>query len=242
MCAFFHEEGAFERYTCARARCTPPSCVVHHRITLMELYRCTKNSHIACSKFLEVRGHPMCTCVARAHCTTTPQVMHHRKVLVELYQCTKFRVASSKFPESKGAYACANSTCIARVLCTPSLNGMHHRIMLLNSISVPNLVSIGQNFLKPEDPSRINFSGLVARSLHPTRTATTKTYMLGSMHVTCKFGISRAHRVACRGGKRTTGANHLHVHCTCTMHPSPFLHTAPSRPCQGVPMYRVWCP
>ena len=43
---------------------------------------------------------------------------------------------------------------------------------------LPNLVSIAQNFLGPEDPSRINFSGLVARSLHPTRTATTKTYRL----------------------------------------------------------------
>ena len=100
-----HEEGAFERCTCTRARCTPPLCVVHHRKTLIELYRCTKNFHVACSNFIEVRGHPMCTCVARAHCTTTPQVMHHRKVRVELYQCTKFRVASLKFPESKGAHA-----------------------------------------------------------------------------------------------------------------------------------------
>ena len=58
---------------------------------------------------------------------------------------------------------------------------MTHTIELrsLNSISVPNLVSIAKNFLEPEDPSRINFSGLVAGSLHPTRTATTKTYMLG---------------------------------------------------------------
>ena len=130
MCAFFHEEGAFERYTCARARCTPPSCVVHHRITLMELNPCP-NFHIARSKFPEIRGLSYCTRVARAHCTTTPQLMHHRIALVELCHCTEFRVASSKFPESKGAYACANSTCIARVLCTPSLNGMHHRIMLI---------------------------------------------------------------------------------------------------------------
>ena len=58
---------------------------------------------------------------------------------------------------------------------------MTHTIELrsLNSINVPNLVSIAKNFLEPEDPSRINFSGVVARSLHPTRTATTKTYMLG---------------------------------------------------------------
>ena len=79
----------------------------------------------------------------------------------------------------------------------------------------------------------------------PQRDHTKKTQKhicWGSIHVACKFGISGAYRLACRGGKRTTGAKHLHVHCTCTMHPSPFLLTAPSRPCQGVPMYRVWCP
>ena len=36
----------------------------------------------------------------------------------------------------------------------------------LNSISVPNLVSIGQNFLEPEDPSQINFFGPGSRSMH----------------------------------------------------------------------------
>ena len=46
----------------------------------------------------------------------------------------------------------------------------------LNSIYVPNLVSIAQNFLAPEDPSKINFSGPGARSLHPTGTVTTKVY------------------------------------------------------------------
>ena len=48
----------------------------------------------------------------------------------------------------------------------------------LNSISVPNLVSIDENFLEPEDPSQINLSGPSARSLHPKGTVTTKTYML----------------------------------------------------------------
>ena len=38
----------------------------------------------------------------------------------------------------------------------------------LNSISVPNLVSISQSFLEPEDPSRIKISGLGARSLYLT--------------------------------------------------------------------------
>ena len=52
-------------------------------------------------------------------------------------------------------------------------------LRLLNSVSVPNLVSIAQNFLEPEEPSQINLSGHGARSLHPTRTVTTKTYRLG---------------------------------------------------------------
>ena len=45
--------------------------------------------------------------VARAQCTITTLVMHQRIALVELYQYAKFRVASSKFTESKGAYAYA---------------------------------------------------------------------------------------------------------------------------------------
>ena len=48
----------------------------------------------------------------------------------------------------------------------------------LNFISVPNLVSLVQNFLEPEDPSRIKFFGLGACTLHPTRTATGKVYRL----------------------------------------------------------------
>ena len=49
----------------------------------------------------------------------------------------------------------------------------------LNFISVPNLVSLDQNFLEPEDPSRIKFFRPCACTLHPTRTATGKTYRLG---------------------------------------------------------------
>ena len=79
---------------------------MNHRITLMELDRCT-NFQLLSSKFPEMRGSLACTCVARAQCTTTPKVVHHRIVLVELYQCAKFRVASSKFPESESACAYA---------------------------------------------------------------------------------------------------------------------------------------
>ena len=64
---------------------------------------------------------------------------------------------------------------------------------------VPNLVAIAQNFLEPEDPSQINFSATGARSLHRTGSVTTKHIAWGSIHVTCKFGISRVHRLGCRG-------------------------------------------
>ena len=65
----------------------------------------------------------------------------------------------------------------------------------LNSISVPNLVSIGQNFLEPEDPSQINFSGPGARSLHLKGTVTTKVYMLGKH--TCNLQVWHQPRVPC---------------------------------------------
>ena len=48
-----------------------------------------------------------------------------------------------------------------------------------NSISVPNLVAISQNFLNPEDPSQMNFAGPGTRSLHRTGTVTTKACLLG---------------------------------------------------------------
>ena len=57
------------------------------------------------SNFPEIRGLAYCTHVARALCTITPLVIRHRIALFELHQYAKFCVASSKFPESKGAYA-----------------------------------------------------------------------------------------------------------------------------------------
>ena len=57
--------------------------------------------------------------------------MHDRIALVELYQCTEFHVASSKVPESEGAYAYAMFTCTARALCTLSRNDRYHRITLI---------------------------------------------------------------------------------------------------------------
>ena len=86
----------------------------------------------------------------------------------------------------------------------------------LNSISVPNLVSIGQSFLKPENPSQINFSGPGARSLHVTGTATTKAYMLGKH--TCNLQVWHQPRVPCgllgqqKNYRCKTFARALHVH------------------------------
>ena len=57
----------------------------------------------------------------------------------------------------------------------------------LNFISVPNLVSLAQNFLEPEDPSRMKFFGPGACTLHPTRTVTRKTYRLGQY--TCDLQV-----------------------------------------------------
>ena len=138
---------------CPRSPCTPPPSNIGYRYILTERNHCP-NLHIARSNFPKIRGLAACTCIARALCTATTQVMHHRMALVELYQCTKFHVASSKVPESEGAYVCAMFTCIAP----------HHEttgtieLPSFNSNSVPNLVSIAQSFLKPEDPSQINLS------------------------------------------------------------------------------------
>ena len=97
---------------------------------LTELNHCP-NFHIPGQKFPEIRGLAYSTRVARAQCATTPFVMHHQTAIVERYQCTKIHLASSKFPESKGAYACVKCTCIARALYTPSRNCLYHRITLI---------------------------------------------------------------------------------------------------------------
>ena len=100
--------------------------------TIKEIYRCT-NFHAACSKFPEIRGLLLCTCVARAPCTIISQALHHRIALVEKNQCIKFRVTSSKVPESESAYPNAQCTCISRALCIVSRNNMYHRITLIRS-------------------------------------------------------------------------------------------------------------
>ena len=117
----------------------------------MELIRCT-NFHVASLKYLEIRGLSACTCVPRVQCTTTPLVMRHRTALVGLYQCTKFRVASSKFPESKGAYAVAKCTCVARALCTLSSNDRYHRIALIELLQCAKISDNSSKFPRTGGP------------------------------------------------------------------------------------------
>ena len=130
--------------------------------------------------FPELRGFAACTCTMHHNF----QVMHHRRAIVELYQCTKSRVAPPKFPEVK----MPNCLCLCNVHSARAMHvnyATHHHMQCpielrtLNSIDVPNLVSLAKNFLEPEDPSPIKFFGPGACSLHPTRTAVRKAYRLG---------------------------------------------------------------
>ena len=108
-----------------------------------------------------------CTCT----CTTTPQILHHRIALVELHRCTKFRVARSKFPEDRGTYAPYHE-----MACTIE-------IYSLNSISVPNLVSIAQSFLKPEDPMSKKFFRLWRVQPAPHRNSNHKSTQVGVIYM-----------------------------------------------------------
>ena len=75
-----------------------------------------------------------------------------------------------QFPEIKG---------FAASKCITTFQVSHHQEHSLNSISVPNLVSLAQNFLAPENPTSQKCSAPGACSLHPTGTATTKAHRLG---------------------------------------------------------------
>ena len=111
----------------------------------------------------------------------------------------------------------------------------------LKSISVPNLVSIAQVFLKPADPCQINSSGPGTRRLCPTETVTTETHRLWQH--TCDLHVwhQRCPPFGLEGKEKAIGENNLHVHCTRTMHHSPLFHTAQSRHCQGAPKCQIWC-
>ena len=118
---------------------------------------------------------------ARRTCTIhTPQ--HSKLCTIEEHSSncisvlTKFCVTLPKFPEVKMPMF---------VHCAMHVHyATHHQMQrtielrTLNFINVPKLVSLAQNFLEPENPSRIKFLGPGACSLHPTRTTTRKVYRL----------------------------------------------------------------
>ena len=126
----FHYKDAFPVCTCARARCTPPPCVVHHQkhscnliiapifTSLGQNFPNSEDSHIARVLHVHIAPQYPKSCTIEYHS-------------LKRYQCTKFRFASSKFPEGEGACTKAQCTCIARALCTQSPNVMHYRITLI---------------------------------------------------------------------------------------------------------------
>ena len=102
-------------------------------------------------------------------------------------------------------------------------------------------MSLAQNFLKSKDPWSKRFSAPGACSWHPKQMATPKDFKLVRYACDLRVWDRWRHPCAPQSREKMMRSKHLHVHCTCTMHPSPLLHTAPSWPCPGAPMYRVWC-
>ena len=161
----------------------------------------------------------------------TFQVMHHLRALVELYQCTNFRVTPSKFPEVK---KCLCNIACAVFICARAMHvhyATYHQMQCtielhtLNSSSVPNLVSLAQNFLEPQDPSRIKFFfGPGGCSLHPTRKTTRKAYRLGQYTCDLQVWVLVSAPIVLGivgGGNRAlqSGANPFaSAICTCTLH------------------------
>ena len=114
----------------------------------------------------------------------------------------------------------------------------------LSFISVPNLVSLAQNFLEPEDPSRIKLFGPGAFTLHPTRTATGKAYRLGQytcdLQVWDRWCTSSCLQWRQKQKRYKTVARALHVHSALQPTPPqwqpPRLFPAISLPCHQLAM------
>ena len=107
---------------------------------------------------------------------------------------------------------------------------------------VPSLVSLAQNFLKPKDPSSKRFSAPGTCNLRPTEMAPPKDFKLVRYAYDLRVWDGWHHPCAPQDREKMMRSKHFHVHCTCTLHPSPLIHTASSRYCQGAPVYRDWCP
>ena len=133
-------------------------------------------------------------------------------------------------------------TCTARAPCTPALFFVLCHVGLAKVHPCTEFGVAGSKFTFTGGPHVKTASSPLARAAGtPLKRYPQWILSCCSMNVTCEFGISGASRLTYRCVRIFKCPNQLRVHCTCTMHPSPLKHTAPSRPCQGAPMYRVWC-
>ena len=132
-------------------------------------------------------------------------------------------------------------TCSARAQCIPAPFFIRRQVGLAKVYPCTEFGVPSSKFLKPKDPSSKRFSAPGACNLQPTQMAPPMDFKL--VWYACELRVSDRWRHPCapQGREKMMRSKHLHVHCTCTMHPSHFLHTEPSRPCQGAPMYRLWC-
>ena len=114
-------------------------------------------------------------------------------------------------------------TCTARAHCTPAPFFIRRQVGLARCTHVPSLVSLAQSFLKPEDPSSKRFSAPGACNLHPTEVAPLKDFKL--VRYACGLRVWNRWRHPCapQGREKMMRSKDLHVHCTITMHPSPFF-------------------
>ena len=84
-------------------------------------------------------------------------------------------------------------------------------------------MSLAQSFLKPEDPSSKKVSAPGACNLQPTEVAPPMDFKLVRCACDLRVWDRWRHPCAPQGREKMMRLKHLHVHCTCTLHPSPFF-------------------
>ena len=127
-----------------------------------------------------------------------------------------------------GAYRLAcrggkRTTCTARAQCTPAPFFMRRQVDLAKVHPCTEFGVASSKFTFTGEPHVKTASSPLARATcTPQEPNGTPQWILSrqSMHVTSEFGISGASRLTCRCVRIFKCANHLRVHCTCTMHPS----------------------
>ena len=110
----------------------------------------------------------------------------------------------------------------------------------MNRVWCPK-VKVSFNRRTPRQKVPLRFSAPGSCNLHPTEVAPPIDFKLVGFACDLQVWDRWRHQYAPQGREKMVRSKHLHMHCTCTMHPSALFYTAPSRPYQGAPMYRVWC-